>query len=233
MLLNNDMLVSPDFLQPLLSPFSDSKVFAVTSQIFLPDPGKRREETGKTRGRFERGFFRFWHEDVLSKDEASGESGGVIPVLWAGGGSCAMDMRKLRSIGGFDPLYHPFYVEDVDVSWQAWKRGWKCLLATGSHVVHKHRGTSRPVFGDDFVDRTIRRNQYLFIWKNATGLGMNLQHLLSLPRIHGSVILEKGARFEIRAYVRAVCRLPFAVWRRLKTMRRDPMADPDFARLSR
>lgn len=220
-LLNNDMLVSPDFLQPLLDPFSDPRTFAVTSQIFLADPRKRREETGKTCGQFERGFFRFWHEAILPEDETRG----VIPVLWAGGGSCAMDMRKLRAVGGFDSLYHPFYVEDVDVSWRAWKRGWTCLLAPQSHVVHKHRGTSRPVFGDDFVDRTIRRNQYLFAWKNVTAPGMILQHLLALPRIHGSAILEKGARFEIRSYVRAVLRLPFAVWRRMATMRHYPVDD--------
>src|SRR5215471_978929 len=47
-LLNNDMLVDADFLQPLLMPFADSRVFAVSSQIFFSDSTKRREETGKT-----------------------------------------------------------------------------------------------------------------------------------------------------------------------------------------
>jgi len=58
-LLNNDMFVTADFLQPLLTPFADSSVFAVSSQIFFPDPGKRREETGKTMGKFEKGYVRF------------------------------------------------------------------------------------------------------------------------------------------------------------------------------
>lgn len=227
-LLNNDMLVSPDFLQPLLAPFSDANVFAVTSQIFLPDPGQRREETGKTRGQFEQGFFRFWHDEILPEDAQRA----AIPVLWAGGGSCAMDMRKLGSIGGFDSLYYPFYVEDTDVSWQAWKRGWKCLLAPQSRVVHKHRGTSRPIFGDDFVDRMIRRNQYLFIWKNVTAPGMVRQHLCALPRIHGSSIIQKGARFELRSYAMALVRLPMAVWRRMTNIREYPVSDCDVVKLS-
>ena len=222
-LLNNDMLVSADFLQPLLMPFADSHVFAVSSQIFFPDSGRRREETGKTMAKFKNGVFRFWHDEIRPEDEIRQ----TLPIFWAGGGASAIDVRKLKAIGGFDTLYHPFYVEDADLSWQAWKRGWTCLLAPRSHVVHQHRGTSRPRFGDDFVDRTIRRNQFLFIWKNLTDAGMMLQHLAGLPRIHASVILQKGAGFEIRSYVAAILRLPFALWRRMSNLREYVAADRD------
>ena len=222
-LLNNDMLVTADFLEPLLTPFEDSSVFAVSSQIFFPDPGKRREETGKTMGKFEKGFVRFWHEETTPEDE----NRATMPIFWAGGGASAVDVRKLKALGGFDTLYHPFYVEDADVSWQAWKRGWKCLLAPRSHVVHKHRGTSRPRFGDDFVDCTIRRNQFLFIWKNVTDTGLILQNLIGLPRIHGSAIFQKGARFEVRSYLAAILRLPFALWRRGSNLREYVAGDRD------
>jgi GT2 family glycosyltransferase len=222
-LLNNDMLVTSDFLQPLLTAFADSSIFAVSSQIFFPDPGQRREETGKTMGKFERGFFRFWHEETTAEDK----NRATLPIFWAGGGASAVDVRKLKALGGFDTLYHPFYVEDADISWQAWKRGWQCLLAPRSHVVHKHRGTSRPKFGDDFVDRTIRRNQFLFIWKNVTDTGLILQHLIGLPRIHGSEILRKGAGFEVRSYLTAILRLPLAVWRRMSNLREYVAGDRD------
>jgi GT2 family glycosyltransferase len=222
-LLNNDMLVGADFLQPLLMPFADSRVFAVSSQIFFSDHTKRREETGKTMGKFEKGIFKFWHEETRTEDEMRP----TLPIFWAGGGASAVDLRKLKAIGGFDTLYHPFYVEDTDISWQAWKRGWTCLLAPRSHVMHRHRGTSRPRFGDDYVDRTIRRNQFLFIWKNVTDTGMILQHLAGLPRIHGSAILQKGVSFEIRSYVAAMLRLPFALWRRMSNFREYVADDRD------
>src|SRR5206468_10461796 len=86
-LLNNDMVVDRAFLKPLLAGFSDPSVFAVSSQILFSDASQRREETGKTRARFERGFFYFWHDEVRAEDEAAG----AIPVFWAGGGSCAVD----------------------------------------------------------------------------------------------------------------------------------------------
>jgi GT2 family glycosyltransferase len=224
--LNNDMIVAPDFLQPLLEPFADGSVFAVASQVFFSNPEQRREETGKTRGQFESGFFRFWHDDVALDEE----KGPATPIFWAGGGSSAIDVRKLRFLGGFDSLYHPFYVEDTDVSYQAWKRGWRCLFAARSHVVHKHRGTSRPKFGDDFVDMTIRRNQFLFVWKNVTGASFTLRHLIGLPRIHGSAILQKSVRFELFSYLRAVSRLPFAAWRRLANSREYIRSDRDILR---
>ncbi|MBV8478184.1 MAG: glycosyltransferase, partial [Acidobacteria bacterium] len=51
-LLNNDMIVDEDFLEPLLAAFRDPDVFAVASQVFLGDALKARQETGKTRARF-------------------------------------------------------------------------------------------------------------------------------------------------------------------------------------
>src|SRR5262245_31151865 len=118
-LLNNDMIVDREFLRPLLNPFSDPSIFAVTSQIFFQDRTRRREETGKTRARFEDGFFYLWHDDIHPVDDTYE----TIPVFWAGGGSCAIDRQKYLAIGGFDSLYRPFYLEDTDLSYQAWKRG--------------------------------------------------------------------------------------------------------------
>ena len=211
--LNNDMVVDPEFLRPLLKGFCDPSVFAVTSQIFFADPTQRRQETGKTRARFEGGFFYFWH-DAITPEEENYET---IPVFWAGGGSCAVDRRKFLAIGGFDPLYHPFYVEDADLSYQAWKRGWRCLLAPASRVVHKHRATSKTKFGNRFVDNTIRKNQYLFTWKNVTDIPMVLDHLVNLPRIHARSMIRNDPHFEIRAFLRAVRQLPQALVTRISS----------------
>jgi GT2 family glycosyltransferase len=221
LLLNNDMIVDRNFLKPLLDGFHDSTVFAVTSQIFFADRTRRREETGKTRARFVKGFFELWHDEISPLEDTHE----TIPVLWAGCGSCAIDRKKYQAIGGLDPLYHPFYVEDVDLSYQAWKRGWKCLLAPASRVVHKHRGTTRPKFGQDFVENTIRKNQFLLVWKNVTDTFMLLQHLTNLPRIHGRGIMQQGAIFEIRAYWRAITQLPEAVAKRLSNHTQYVIAD--------
>ena len=221
--LNNDMVVDRAFLQPLLRSFEDESVFAVSSQIVFADPARRREETGKTHGRFEKGFFDLRHDDIQRDDERR-ES---IPIFWAGGGSCAVDRKKFLAIGGFDSLYAPFYVEDTDISYQAWKRGWKCLLAPASRVTHKHRGTSKARFGDWFIDNTTRRNTYLFIWKNVTDKSMVFEHLLNLPRAHSRAMIQNGPRFEIQAFVRAFLRLPAALIKRISNSRHYVISDKD------
>ena len=221
--LNNDMLVDRDFLSPLLEGFKDPLVFAVTSQVFFWDKTRRREETGKTRARYENGFFTMWHDQISEREE----HGPPIPVFWGGGGSCAFDRRKYLAIGGLDTLFDPFYVEDTDLSYQAWKRGWKCLLAPSSHVVHRHRATNKPRFGERFVDNTIRRNQYVFIWKNVTEPRMFLEHLVGLPRTHARLIVAGEAGFEVWAFVRAVGKLPQACWARLKNLGSYTFSDSD------
>jgi GT2 family glycosyltransferase len=219
-LLNNDMIVDRGFLGPLLDGFSDPSIFAVTSQIFFHDATRRREETGKTRARFEDGFFYLWHDDLQPSEQSE-----TIPVFWAGGGSCAIDRKKYLELGGFDSLYHPFYLEDTDLSYQAWKRGWKCLLAPASRVIHKHRSTSKTRFGEEFVENTVRKNQYLFLWKNVIDVSLVFQHVVNLPRIHARAMFNNAPWFEIRAFFRAVRHLPGALRRRVRSASRYSVSD--------
>ncbi|MEO2167791.1 MAG: glycosyltransferase, partial [bacterium] len=59
LLLNNDMVVEPDFLQPLLDAFGEEPdLFGVSCQIDFIDPNKPRWETGKVHGCFELGTLR-------------------------------------------------------------------------------------------------------------------------------------------------------------------------------
>lgn len=158
-LLNSDMRVEPDFLAPLLEGFSDPLVFAVSCQIFFGDPNKRREETGLTQGWWRDGALRVRHRiDPEIED--------LFPCFFGGGGSCAFDRRKFLELGGFDALYEPFYLEDADLGYMAWKRGWKTLYQPRSVVYHEHRGTIGKRFSRDQIDAVLRKNHVLFCWKN-------------------------------------------------------------------
>ncbi len=170
-LLNNDMRVEKGFLGPLLEPFDDPKVFGVSAQILFSDPKKRREETGVTAARWTQGRLALGHVLDDSIDRA-------FPIFYAGGGSTAYDRRKFLELGGFDELLRPFYMEDVDVSYLAWKRGWKVLYAGGSIVYHEHRGTIGKHFSQDDIQRIVHQNHLLFLWKNIHEPGRLLGHVL-------------------------------------------------------
>jgi GT2 family glycosyltransferase len=158
-LLNSDMRVEPDFLAPLLQAFTDEKVFAVSCQIFFSDPKKLREETGLTQGWWENGGLRVRHriDPVITRP---------FPCFYGGGGSCAFDRRKFLELGGFDELFRPFYLEDTDLGYQAWKRGWKVLYQPASVVYHEHRGTIGKKFSAAQIDAVLKKNFILFCWKN-------------------------------------------------------------------
>ena len=158
-LLNSDMRVEADFLQPLLDGFTDETVFAVSCQIFLGDPSKRREETGLTQGWWQDGGLRVSHKADAAVD-------GLFPCFYGGGGSCAFDRAKFLALGGFDEMLAPFYLEDTDLGYMAWKRGWKVLYQPASVVHHEHRGTIGKHFTPDYIQSVLQKNFLLFTWKN-------------------------------------------------------------------
>src|SRR5580692_11806318 len=158
-LLNSDMRVEPDFLPPLLAGFTDDKVFAVSCQIYFSDPTRLREETGLTQGWWEDGALRVRHR--IDKGISD-----LYPCFYGGGGSCAFDRRKFLELRGFDPLLAPFYLEDTDLGFLAWKRGWKVLYQPASIVHHEHRGTIGKHFSAAYIQSILQKNLLLFCWKN-------------------------------------------------------------------
>ena len=168
-LLNSDMRVAPDFLAPLLTGFEDPDVFAVSCQIFFSDPSKPREETGLTQGWWQDGTLRVRHRiDPAVQD--------LFPCFYGGGGSCAFDRAKFLELGGFDELLAPFYLEDTDLGYMAWKRGWKVLYQPRSVVYHEHRGTIGKRFREDQIQAVLKKNYLLFCWKNIHEWGKLTQH---------------------------------------------------------
>jgi len=181
-LLNSDMRVDKGFLQPLLDGFTDERVFAVSCQIFFSDPQKLREETGLTQCWWEAGGLRARHRIDDKVTDA-------YPCFYGGGGSCAFDRRKLLELGGFDELLRPFYLEDTDLGYGAWKRGWKVLYQPKSIVFHEHRGTIGKNFSREFIDAAVKKNFILFAWKNIHAWGSRNGPPSALPGSGGPSIL--------------------------------------------
>lgn len=161
-LLNNDVRPSKTFLKPLVNDLEDPQTFAVCSRV----PGY-----SFSTGKFEDGFI-----ELGQGKPSSGRS----KALWASGGSAAFSREKWRSLGGFDPLFHPFYLEDLDLSYRAWKRGWQVYWEPESLVDHKISSTIKKKFSPNFIEQTTQRNLLIFIWKNITSPKLFALHRNSL-----------------------------------------------------
>jgi GT2 family glycosyltransferase len=116
-LLNNDVRLDPDCIAPLVQGLADPSAFAVTGKIYN-QKGDSFCNGGKI-ARFRRGMWSTYENyDLLPNSKHN------LPLLsfTAIGAFSAFDRAKLLEIGGFDPLTP--MVEDVELSYRAWKRGW-------------------------------------------------------------------------------------------------------------
>ncbi|MEE8587507.1 MAG: glycosyltransferase [Acidobacteriota bacterium] len=201
-LLNNDMIVEEDFLPPLLEAFRDPDLFAASAQIFFP-PGKRRQETGNTQGGLRKGLLELRHDPV---SEAHLKRG-YLPVLWGGGGSTAFHRGRFLELGGFSRLFSPLYVEDADLSYRAWRRGWKVVAAARSRVLHKHRSSSSSRFSQDQIRDLMEERKLWYLWKNYP-MGELIPHFALFAGHLGKAI-------SAWAYWRSLRKLPQVLWLRL------------------
>jgi O-antigen biosynthesis protein len=171
-LLNSDVAPFKNFLNPLASHFDDDKVFSVGCLEVEIHNGKK-VFTGKNSCRFKRGFLIHSGGKITNTKKVSNN-------CWTSGGSMAVDRKKYLELGGMDTLYKPAYWEDIDLSYQARKRGYKVLFDPRSKVNHNHETTNLTVFGKRNMEITSMRNQILFVYKNIRGKQL-LEHFLWLP----------------------------------------------------
>jgi GT2 family glycosyltransferase/glycosyltransferase involved in cell wall biosynthesis len=221
-LLNNDMRVAPDFLAPLLAGFRNENVFAVSCQIFFSDPSRRREETGLTQGWWQDGALRLSHR-------IDAEVRNLYPCFYGGGGSCAFDRRKFLELGGFDPLLRPFYLEDADLGFLAWKRGWQVLYQPASSVYHEHRGTIGKHFTTAQINAVYQKNFVLFTWKNIHGWRRLAAHFVFAlaGALTSAVAGDSPLRASAAGVWRAFLQLPQALVSRWRARRLATVSDDE------
>jgi O-antigen biosynthesis protein len=203
LLLNNDMRFEARFLAPLLQPFEDPDVFAVTSKILNWEGTK--STTGRRLAEIRQSWFYMWWD--FKVDQA-------CYTLDACGGAGAYRRTMFLALGGFDRLYHPGYYEDVDLSYRAWKRGWRVVYQPSSIIYHKI-GAS---FGktESSLRTLLTRNHILFSLKNCSGWSFVFSFLLLLPmRVLRRAVA--GDRAFVRGSMEAIPRILAALSRRLSS----------------
>lgn len=161
-LVNNDMVLDPGALEALLAAFTRvPDLFCATAQIFFPE-GKRREETGKAVHRAAPPPTEF---PVWCETPAAGED--LTPVTYGSGGCSLYDTRKLRACGGLGEVFQPAYVEDLDLGWRGWVRGWPTVFVAGARVTHDHQSTTKRFFTPSQIRQAVETNYLRFLARSV------------------------------------------------------------------
>jgi O-antigen biosynthesis protein len=149
-LLNNDILPESFYLSAAIKHFSDPKVFGVGfSEI---------KHENWARLFWQNGYLQYEPGTNIKKTHISG---------WISGGSSIIKRDYFLRLGGFDEVYAPFYSEDLDLGYRAWKSGYKLLWEPKSVVAHHHESTMSR-FPKRFLDYVKERNRLLTVWRNIT-----------------------------------------------------------------
>lgn len=153
-LLNNDLALLPYSLDPVERHFDDPELFGVTLRAL--DLPALTFATGGKLGRFRRGFWETWR----NFEHPAG------PTFMLVGGFCAFRRGAFLDLGGFDPLFAPYYSEDLDLSYRARKRGWKLAYEPAALVHHAQSASVRRHASAQRRAAVIERNRLLFHWRN-------------------------------------------------------------------
>ena len=203
---NPDVLVRKGFLDPLVACLGEDDVSAVVPRVLLGGVEGRVESLTELR---ERSGSIELHQPGLAEG-GDRRSLRLTTVAFAVGGACLFRRTEFLSQGGFDPLFEPFYWEDVDWGWSAWKRGQRILYQPASVVEHHHRGTIGRRVGKDFVRAVIERNRLLFAWKHLDTSELARRHLAACYRRALDAYLE-DRREDLVWLVMALEKLPAAL----------------------
>jgi GT2 family glycosyltransferase len=210
--LNNDMVVEPGFVDLALQQFS-AGVFAVCPRILQGG----QEQGSRTSGRWSRGLIFY---DPLPHS--------VKPTdcFFAVGGQSFFRREMLDEIGSIDPLLWPMYHEDIELSYRAWKRGWRIRYAPDAVVHHVGGHSSRRVFTPTQLRSFVRQNEYLTVWKDVTDRRLLFQHvLLVLPRLAAAAAHRDWGT--LVGFAHALVRLPRAIRARRRARRHFTLTDAE------
>lgn len=154
-LLNNDTIAAPDFLERLVTPLAvDERVGAVAGVLTFAQRPELIASAGIVGGRDA------LHRDRWAIKPVAELPPGPIEIFGASGGAVCYRRVALDDVGLLDEGYFA-YLEDADLAWRLRLRGWRSLLAPDALVRHVYSATS--VQGSPFKQRLLARNRLRLI----------------------------------------------------------------------
>lgn len=151
-LINSDVLVREDWLEPLVSWMQGHpdcgvcgpKLHALVAQAGGYSKTERFEYAGAAGGYLDRWGFPYCRGRVLSRVcDDHGQYDSPADVLWCTG-ACLMVRSSLwKALGGLDDRFFA-HMEEIDFCWRAQLAGWKVTLVPQSVVWHLGGGTLSP-----------------------------------------------------------------------------------------
>jgi GT2 family glycosyltransferase len=185
--MNPDVVVRAGFLEPLIECLDDPATAAAVPKVLLNGDEDRIESLVTLE--LVDGMLEIAQPGLEVGPKAGATT--ARSVAFAVGGACLLRKAEFLKGGGFDPLFEPFYWEDVDWCWSQWRAGRKSVYVPASIVEHHHRGTIGRLVPSELVRAALEKNRLLFHWKYIDDPELLQTHIAALYRLVFEAWLEE------------------------------------------
>ena len=156
LLLSNDTVVDTNFLIELIRVVkSDRKIGICGPKLLSMNNPKIIDSTGHV----------FKGGRIVDRGQGKFDKGqydNKTSVIGAKAAACLYRRDMLEDIGLFDENFFMYY-EDAELSWRAYKRGWRGRFVPSAIVYHKGGGTTKDNQTEQKMDELCVRNMYITV----------------------------------------------------------------------
>jgi GT2 family glycosyltransferase len=185
LLLNSDVKLTENYFENILPYFDNEDTFGVMGRIIgwedddIQDGGK----------------YPSFHAAKIKT------SGNYIPVksnignrfysFYLSGANAMVCAKKIKQLGGFNEMFAPFYIEDVELSIRAWRIGYKCYYEHNAICRHKTSTTIKSKSSKNYINKIYYRNKMYLHVLHLDGVKKVLWYLQLIPETFLHIITGK------------------------------------------
>ena len=161
--LNNDTVVTENWLKPLKKAISKDNVGAVGAKLVYPD-GKLQEAGGIIWN--DASGWNYGRYDDPNKPEYNF----IREVDYCSGAALIVKKHIFEELGGFDERFKPGYYEDTDLCFSIREKGYKVLYQPKSIIIHFEGVTSGTDVNKGVKSyQEINKSKFYAKWKDVLG----------------------------------------------------------------
>ena len=170
-LLNSDVEVTTNWIEPVISLMESDKLIAACQPKMLAEKNKTYfEYAGACGGWIDTFGYPFARGRVLEAiEEDKGQYDNAEPCFWATGAAMFVRASVYKELRGLDEYFFA-HQEEIDLCWRMQRSGYKIFVQPASVVYHVGGGTLPK--GNSRKTYLNFRNNLIMIWKNMPGASL-------------------------------------------------------------
>ncbi len=212
-LLNSDIEVTPDWLNPLISMMDDNTIAGCQPKIMSHQQRDLFEHAGASGGYLDRNYFPFCRGRIFDKfEQDNGQYDGKSEIFWATGAALLIRAELFHKAGGFDEAFFA-HMEEIDLCWRLKGMGHRFMVNPESVIYHVGGGTL-PYLSPRKSYLNFRNSLFMIVKNHPGPLFPKLIHRLFLDG-------TAGIRFFIRgewSHLKSVFMAHMAMYGRMSTL---------------